>query len=433
MAYVPPHRRQKKTPPPGATTTTGTTTTSDATSDRVVPQTAVVGSTPRPRTPPPYDGTITTTAHQPPVNKARHRHPWPTDNDAFQKDDYSNDWNDDDDSIDLVCAVLTRICCINLQQRPDKWQRVLQKAQHVHERFASKVERFEAVQGDHADDIIVNSVEESQVPVLVQREWNATQNAQYCSRVKTTNANTGGADDYMKTMTDGEVGCALSHIKLWQQLAVCSSNSSSTTTSTTPDKTTTTCMLILEDDVFFTCSKQRGNTSRFARAFAKAWNMLPSDWSILYLGFSSRGERIYVNNNIIDEGTTTTGLASVPTSNNSRSSNFQRRQRSNNNNNNNPLDPEIRLYRPTYGFHTHAYVINKTGAAKLLENLPVVGPIDVWLADNAWFGLHVYCAVIAHEGWRSEDGTLEGTNLVSQDRNTQYRSDIPQSAHAAYS
>jgi hypothetical protein len=55
------------------------------------------------------------------------------------------------------------------------------------------------------------------------------------------------------------------------------------------------------------------------------------------------------------------------------------------------------------------------------------------LADNAWFGLRVYCAVIANEGWRSEiDGTYEGTNLVSQDRNYYTTSDIQQSAtHAS--
>lgn len=98
--------------------------------------------------------------------------------------------------------------------------------------------------------------------------------------------------------------------------------------------------------------------------------------------------------------------------------------------NNNPLDPEILLYRPTYGFHTHAYVINMTAAAKLLDNLPVVGPIDVWLADNAWFGLSVYCAVIAHEGWRRDDGSFEGANLVSQDRKY-HQSDIQQSAHVS--
>jgi hypothetical protein len=30
----------------------------------------------------------------------------------------------------------------------------------------------------------------------------------------------------------------------------------------------------------------------------------------------------------------------------------------------------------------------QTAARTLLEELPVVGPIDVWLADNQWFGVY---------------------------------------------
>jgi GR25 family glycosyltransferase involved in LPS biosynthesis len=176
-------------------------------------------------------------------------------------------------------------------------------------------------------------------------------------------------------------------------------------------------MLILEDDVVFTCKKGK---SRFAGAFAKAWKMLPSDYSILYLGFSSRGERRYVKEETRDG-------ASIQEQKH-QSSGYLKSNSSSTRPKKDPLDPEILLYRPTYGFHTHAYVINKTGAAKLLDNLPVVGPIDVWLADNEWFGLSgVYCAVIAHEGWRSDDGTYEGTNLISQDRKT-HPSDIQQSS-----
>ena len=84
------------------------------------------------------------------------------------------------------------------------------------------------------------------------------------------------------------------------------------------------------------------------------------------------GERIYVNNN--EEKTKmVSGAASVQkrSSSSSSSSTGQRSPISNNP----TLDPEILLYRPAYkyGFHTHAYVIHTKAAAKLLQNLPVVG------------------------------------------------------------
>jgi GR25 family glycosyltransferase involved in LPS biosynthesis len=156
--------------------------------------------------------------------------------------------------------------------------------------------------------------------------------------------------------------------------------------------------LVLEDDCAFAgAASSRGRSQpRFVRAFHRAWEQLPEDWDFLYLGFSSRGERSY--------------LGAPSTSDDSPSSDLQ-----------------VQLYRPTYGFHTHAYVVKKRAAKLLLERLPVVGPIDVWLADNAWWGLDVYCAVIANEGWQREDGTFEGSNLVSQQKG-KYSSDVPQSS-----
>jgi hypothetical protein len=84
----------------------------------------------------------------------------------------------------------------------------------------------------------------------------------------------------------------------------------------------------------------------------------------------------------------------------------------------------VLLYRPNYGYHTHSYVINKAAAQKLLANLPIVGPIDVWFADNKWFDMPVYCAVIAGEGWRLDDGTYEGMDLVIQNRGKGFESDV---------
>jgi hypothetical protein len=63
-----------------------------------------------------------------------------------------------------------------------------------------------------------------------------------------------------------------------------------------------------------------------------------------------------------------------------------------------------------------AYAIRKETAAILVEHLPICGPIDVWLADNQWFSQPVYCAVIEGEGWKLDDGTYEGNDLVIQER-----------------
>ena len=82
---------------------------------------------------------------------------------------------------------------------------------------------------------------------------------------------------------------------------------------------------------------------------------------------------------------------------------------------------EISIFRPSYGFHTHAYALKASAAARLLSNLPVTGPLDVWLADNKWFGLNVYCAIVANEGWKGQ-----GAPLIGQRRHD-ISSDISQS------
>lgn len=175
-----------------------------------------------------------------------------------------------------------------------------------------------------------------------------------------------------KQMTPGEAGCALSHVSLWRKLLA----------SDHPH------MLILEDDCQFATYQGR---DRFARSFIKVWKDLPSDWGMFYLGFSSRGERQYV-------------VQHDPSSS-SR------------------LDPEIDVYQPSYGYHTHAYMLTRVAAQTLLDHLPVTGPIDVFLADNRWFDIPTYCAVIAQEGWK-RDGKYEGKNLIQQDRSRNFQSDV---------
>ena len=280
---------------------------------------------------------------------------------------------EDSDVEALVHKTFSRVFCINRASRGDKWKTIQQEALLVGESFARKMERFDAIEGTSPQvDLLLDDV------VL---EWDCSQNAKYSRRIQ-WNTQT----PCMRVMTSGEVGCALSHIAIWRQLAG---------DSTSDEKSS---VLILEDDATFTMFQGK---SRFAKAVANAMKNIPDGWDILYLGFSSRGERHYVD-------------ARVATSNNSQhDTQFRPRvvrwQ--------NPLDPDIQLYQPTYGYHTHAYAITKKAASALVHHhIPIQGPIGVWLANNHWFGLAVYCAVIANEGWKLDDGTFEGTDLVRQGR-----------------
>ena len=163
-------------------------------------------------------------------------------------------------------------------------------------------------------------------------------------------------------------------------------------------------MLIFEDDAAFLGNGGNSNASnnanvndRFLRAFEKAYKILPKDWDIFYLGFSDRGER----KDVIDSSLLSSSLSTSSSSSTSTGENL----------NDDTSNLVVHLFTPTYGFHTHAYAIRKSAAKKLLHNLPVVGPIDVWLADNAWFGLNVYCSIVANEGYKNT-----GSPLVYQDR-----------------
>jgi len=252
-----------------------------------------------------------------------------------------------------------------------------------HAAFSTKLQRFSAVNGAAA-------LEESGgdcCPEDVRLEWDATQNSHYSPKV------TPG----MHTMTAGEVGCALSHISLWRQLVESSSLRN---------------MMILEDDIVMLSNKRGGaGKSRFVSALNAAWIQLPeNDWGMLYLGFSSRGERVYIENESQQQHKPSGTYRGTSQPKDPPSS-----------------SPVVRLYRPEYGYHTQAYIITKAAAQTLLDHLPVAGPIDVWLADHRWFGVGVYCAVVAGEGWRNkDDGTYEGAPLIAQNRRLQ--SDVPQSS-----
>lgn len=221
-----------------------------------------------------------------------------------------------------------------------------------------KVQRFDAVDGTAVMQI--PETERRDDPDFPKLDWDATQNAVYDRHIQ---------PPMEKRMTPGEVGCAMSHARLWRKLLE------------EADSTNTT-MLILEDDaIFYMKNAPKGEKSgrvTFLKVFTALGDILPEDWDVLYLGFSPRGEKVQV-------ATTISGLVS------------------------------LMCFRPTYGFHTHAYALTKHAASVLLENGPVCGPLDVWLAGNEWFGLRVYCAMVANEGYNGEGRSLVGQQRVDMD------------------
>mmetsp|Transcript_2840 Transcript_2840/g.7796 ORF Transcript_2840/g.7796 Transcript_2840/m.7796 type:complete len:435 (-) Transcript_2840:670-1974(-) len=352
----------------------------------------------------------------------------------------------------FFCNAFSFVRCINLSDRPEQWNRFRHHVRQIGSGcFLKKVERFDAVDGrevfrqardkamaevNDADNDVDNPIETtagvtitakaspldlnpiSRIEVDVTLEWNTTQNSLWDRHV---------APGMTRRMTAGEVGCALSHVSLWKKLvkmeAIIDEKSSNREIGDAQNpndgnaKTELTqsflSMLIFEDDAAFFQRKRHQKRSKrqylrtnkeykyenkpledsFLRAFRRAYTMLPEDWDIFYLGISDRGERrdlvsgriasVYCREGEIEEFS----------------------------DDENEEELVVQLFRPTYGFHTHAYAIRQSAAEKLLLELPVVGPIDVWLADNQWFGLKVYCAIIANEGWKKT-----GAPLIDQDR-----------------
>jgi len=265
-------------------------------------------------------------------------------------------------------AFFDRICCINLKRRPDRWRNMLERTHHVlgdRGRFVwEAMERVEAVDGSSLAGKSLH-----QISSLCCTEWDATNNARWDHNF---------LPPYKKKMTGGEIGCVLSHVGLWQQLA--------------SDPQGDANMLILEDDVVFYPGKP--NEKGFVEAFSSFVDLLPPDWDMVYLGFCNFGPRKNALECCPSTSTNGTDTDTFP----------------------------LQIFRPTYGFYTHAYALTELAASRLLEQLPVAAPLDVWLADNDWFDLNVYVAVVP-----SPDGLKgKGVSMIAQRR---VDSDIVHSAH----
>jgi GR25 family glycosyltransferase involved in LPS biosynthesis len=128
------------------------------------------------------------------------------------------------------------------------------------------------------------------------------------------------AESWPVEMTDQEVAVALSHIAVWERIAAGDSDYS----------------LILEDDTYF----RRG----FCRDLDEAWSDLV--WN--------RAERSAFDLLYVSYKEVKTGKRFVPISGS--------------------------LFKPLGGlWHLSGYVLSRPGAGKLLDALPVCGPVDAWI------------------------------------------------------
>lgn len=128
------------------------------------------------------------------------------------------------------------------------------------------------------------------------------------------------AESWPIEMTDQEIAVALSHIAVWEQIAAGDSDYS----------------LILEDDTYF----RRG----FCRDLDEAWSDL----------VSNRAERSAFDLLYVSYREAKTGKRFVPVSGS--------------------------LFKPLGGlWYLSGYVLSRPGAVKLLDALPVSGPVDAWI------------------------------------------------------
>ena len=156
---------------------------------------------------------------------------------------YSDEDNCDQVSLEPFLAAFTRICCINLPNREDRWinfcNRLSQSLGHDCAAAliqSNKIERCNAVDGRAVMEKLQTSTENSDAgePDLPQIEWDATENAKYDKHIK---------PPMTKMLSPGEVGCAMSHVGLWRQLAEADEGEKDARSAPT--------MLILEDDAIF--------------------------------------------------------------------------------------------------------------------------------------------------------------------------------------
>lgn len=201
-----------------------------------------------------------------------------------------------------------RTLIINLGRREDRWislrSRLAQLASGGRRTTHLAVERFPATDG--ATDDIPES--------FVSRQWTTDRNAKYDGRP-------GYRPGVTLTMTAGERGCAMSHVRAWREVA----GSIGTAHEHRP-------VLVLEDDAVM--------TSNFSRRLDKALKLFPHDAphdaDALYLGYIKGAPW---------RSKVTAGL-----------------------------------YEAEYLWTTVGYILWPRGAKKLLDVMPVDEPVDNFMA-----------------------------------------------------
>lgn len=139
---------------------------------------------------------------------------------------------------------LTHIYCVNLDRRPERWSFM----QDQFRLSRMPVRRWPAVDGTRID-----------VPKLV--EVGLIAQKALSRYMIPTEYKLFGVD-----LTDGGIGCALSHMQIWKDIIECHGN-----------KGDDACFLVLEDDCKFASSFSE------EELFERVANV-PRDWEIIFLG-----------------------------------------------------------------------------------------------------------------------------------------------------
>lgn len=211
-------------------------------------------------------------------------------------------------------GMIDRIYVINLDRKPDRWQRICRELNRVLGRdgqaLGSLTRRRSAVDGRYLTKLPVDG--------SVAAEYSLAEQL-YVHPIHALSERT-AAHDRLIPLTPQEVAVACSHLEVWKEIAHGSAQYA----------------LVLEDDVYF----GRG----FARVFDAAWLELMAsedvgcEFDMLYVSYKEAN-----------------GHA-------------QKRHISEN------------LFQPLTGlWQLSGYVLSRRGARRLLELLPVRGPIDLWI------------------------------------------------------
>lgn len=211
-------------------------------------------------------------------------------------------------------GTIGRIYVINLDREPDRWRRLKQELQRMHDNaghpLSNLTRRLSAVDARYLkhlpDDDVLHGHYTLADQLFVQPDPLLAGNHEIGAR--------------QVHMSRQEVAVALSHIEAWRQIAAGA-----------PSYT-----LVLEDDAYF--------TRAFARILDGAWQEAMelagqcSQFDMLYLSYEEAGA--------------------------------------------NPPRTHVSdlLFRPVSGlWQLSGYVLSSTGARKLLDLLPVRGPVDLWM------------------------------------------------------